>query len=227
MLHFKDEFETPNVKIIRHCIGSFGVNTYFLISQKTKMAAVIDPGGEVPTLLEALKAEGASVTHILFTHAHIDHVYGAEELKKALPEAKITYHSKDQIVADTLSDMARMFGVPSCTMPAREIDLAEDPEFSIGDIQLRSFLTPGHTPGGVCYYIPEEKLLFSGDTLFKNSVGRTDFEGGSGEDLMKSLQLLQEVIPDDVQVLPGHGKYTTMGTEKKTNFYFHVDRWRK
>ena len=226
MLHYKDEFETANVKIIRHCIGSFGVNTYFLISKKTKIAAVIDPGGEVPTLLEALKAENAKVTHILFTHAHIDHVYGAAELKKALPEAKITYHALEKRVVETLPDMARMFGIASCSMPAQEVDLAQKPEFPIGDIPLRSFLTPGHTPGGVCFYIPEEKLLFSGDTLFKNSVGRTDFEGGSGEELMKSLKLLQDAIPDDVQVLPGHGKYTTMGIEKQTNFYFHVDRWR-
>ncbi len=226
MLHYNDEFETPNVKVMRYCMNSFGVNTYLLISKKTKIAAVIDPGGEVPTLIDALKSEGAKVSHILITHAHIDHVYGAEGIKQAFPEARITYHSKDQIVADSLSDMARMFGVPSCTMPAQEIDLAKDPEFSVGDIQLRSLLTPGHTPGGVCFYIPEEKLLFSGDTLFKNSVGRTDFEGGSGEELMQSLKLLQEVIPDDVQVLPGHGKYTTMGIEKKTNFYFHVDRWR-
>ena len=226
MLHYTDEFETPNVKIVRHCIGSFGVNTYFLISKKTKIAAVIDPGGEVPTLLEALKEEGAKVTHILFTHAHIDHVTGAQELKKALPEAKITYHALEKRVVETLPDMARMFGVAVCTMPAQDMDLAKEPEFSVGDIQVRSFLTPGHTPGGVCFYIPEEKLLFSGDTLFKNSVGRTDFEGGSGEELMKSLQLLQKVIPDDVQILPGHGKYTTMEIEKKTNFYFHVDRWR-
>ena len=111
-------------------------------------------------------------------------------------------------------------------MPAKEIDLQDTPEFSVGMLQLRSLLTPGHTPGSVCFYIPEHKLMFTGDLLFKGSVGRTDFEGGSGADLRKSLDLILQIIPDDVQILPGHGKYTQMGVERANNFYLRVDRWR-
>ena len=226
MLHFKDEFETPNIKIVRHNIGSFGVNTYFLICKKTHHAAVIDPGGEVPALLAALKEENTIVDFILFTHTHIDHMTGADELKAALPDAKITYHIKEQPVIESLPDMSAMFGVPVRKMPALEHDLAQIPEFSIGSIQLRSFLTPGHTPGSVCFYIPEEKLAFTGDTLFKGSVGRTDFEGGSGTDLRESLDLLLQVLPNDVQILPGHGKYSNMADERLNNFYLKVNRWR-
>ncbi|MBQ1925612.1 MAG: MBL fold metallo-hydrolase [Proteobacteria bacterium] len=225
-LHFKDDFETQNIRVVRHCINSFGVNTYFLISKHTRDAAVIDPGGVAETLLAALKDEGAKVRRILFTHAHIDHIYAADELKKALPEALVTYHIKEQPVIESLPDMCRMFGVACRAMPSMDRDLDKEPEFSVGDLQIRSILTPGHTPGGVCYYIPEEKLCFTGDTLFKGSVGRTDFEGGSGFDLRQSVLRLIDVLPDDVQILPGHGKYTTMGNEKENNFYLKVDKWR-
>lgn len=226
MLHFVDEFETSNVKIVRHNIGSFGVNTYFLICKKTLETAVIDPGGEEETLLSALRTEKADVRCMLFTHTHIDHIYGADGLKKSLPGAKVMYHSFDQPVVDATPDMCAMFGVPVRSMPKMEQDLKTEPEFSLGMIQLRSFLTPGHTPGGVCFYIPEEKILFTGDTLFRGSVGRTDFEGGSGSELRKSLDFLIETIPDDVRILPGHGKYSTMADEKASNFYLRVDRWR-
>ena len=226
MLHYTDEFQTDALHVIRHNIGSFGVNTYFLICKRTHEAAVIDPGGEVETLVARLNKEGAHVSRMLFTHAHIDHIYGAEALKKALPDALVTYHILDQPVVDSTPSMCEMFRVPLCRMPAMERDLSQEPEFSIGNLQIRTILTPGHTPGGVCFYIAENKLCFTGDTLFRGSVGRTDFEGGSGFELRKSLDRLLEIIPDDVQILPGHGKYSTMGNEKATNFYFRVDRWR-
>ncbi len=226
MLHFTDEFETPTLKIIRHNIGSFGVNTYFLIDKSTRHAAVIDPGGEVETLVQRLDEEKAVVDYILFTHTHIDHIYGAGALKKSLPKARITYHSKDHEVVENTPQMCAMFGVPVCQMPPQDVDLEKEPEFNIGNLQLRSILTPGHTPGGVCFYIPEEKIMFTGDTLFKGSVGRTDFEGGSGQELRKSLDFILQTIPDDVQILPGHGKYSTIAIEKASNFYLRVDRWR-
>ena len=226
MLHYKDEFETENFKIIRHCVGPLAVNTYCLICKRTKCAAVIDPGGESETVAQALKSEGAKATHVLFTHAHIDHIYGAESLMPLIPGAKAAYHPLEADVVASIPSMCKMFGMEIRHMPAKDIDLKETPEFSVGDLQIRSLLTPGHTPGSVCFYLPEHKLMFSGDLLFKGSVGRTDFEGGSGIDLRKSLDFILEVIPDDVQILPGHGKYTTMGNERANNFYLKVDRWR-
>ena len=226
MLHYKDEFETQNAKIIRFNIGSFGVNTYIVICKRTLEAAVIDPGGENPAILERIKREGVRVTHLLFTHAHVDHMFGAQELKDAIPEAKVTYHAKERPVVEFIPKMCAMFGVPERPMPAQEMDLEQTPEFSVGCLQVRSLLTPGHTPGGVCYLIAEEKIAFTGDTLFKGSVGRTDFEGGSGIELRKSLDRIVEIFPDDVQILPGHGKYSNMAQEKATNFYFRVDYWR-
>lgn len=226
MLHYQDSFETEHSKILRFCIGPLAVNTYIIICKETKDAAVIDPGGEVPLLMEHIKKEGIKVTHLLLTHAHIDHMYGADELKTAIPGAKVTYHSLDDEVVAAIPGMCQMFGMELRKMPPQEIDLAKEPEFSTGRMQIRSILTPGHTPGSVCYYIPEQKLAFTGDLLFKNSVGRTDFEGGSGFELRKSLDHILEIFPDDVQILPGHGKYTTMGAERIHNFYLKVDRWR-
>ena len=226
MLHYQDSFETERAIIKRFCIGPLAVNTYLLICKTTKDAAIIDIGGEVDIVLKAADEANARVTHLLFTHAHIDHMYGAQELKNKRPEAKITFHHLEDEVVKAIPGMCEMFGMDLRTMPSLEIDLDKEPEFSIGRLQLRSILTPGHTPGSVCFYIPEEKLTFTGDLLFKNSVGRTDFEGGSGFDLRKSLDKILEIFPDDVQILPGHGKYTTMGSERVNNFYLKVDRWR-
>jgi glyoxylase-like metal-dependent hydrolase (beta-lactamase superfamily II) len=225
-IHFKDEFETDHLKVIRHCIGPLAVNTYILICKRTRDAAVIDPGGESETIASVLKAEDVKTTHMLFTHAHIDHIYGAEALKSLIPGAKVTYHPLEADVVASIPSMCRMFGMEIRQMPAMEIDLEKTPEFSVGALQLRSLLTPGHTPGSVCFYIPEHQLMFTGDLLFKGSVGRTDFEGGSGFELRKSLDRILEIIPDDVQILPGHGKYTKMGIERTNNFYLKVDRWR-
>ncbi len=226
MLHFKDEFETDDYKIIRHCIGSFGVNAYILICKKTLAAAVIDPGGEAETLADCIKTHGANVEYMLFTHAHIDHIFGAQALKNMLPGAKVAYHPADDIVVEHIPDMCRMFGVPTAPMPKREFDISQSPEFSVGALQLRVIETPGHTPGGVCYYIAEHNLCFTGDTLFKGSVGRTDFEGGNGIDLRRSLDALLSILPDNARILPGHGKYSVMGDERANNFYLRIDKYR-
>lgn len=119
-----------------------------------------------------------------------------------------------------------MFGVPTATMPPLEVDLEKFPEFSLGNLQIRALETPGHTPGGVCFYLAENAVCFTGDTLFKGSVGRTDFEGGNGIDLRKSLDKLIDILPDNVKILPGHGKFSTMKDEKMGNFYLRIDRFR-
>lgn len=226
MLHYQDEFSTESLSVNRLCIGGFGVNTYVLVCKATGEGAVIDPGGEVPAILDVVKRIPAHISHMIFTHAHIDHIYGAEPLKASLPDAKVAFHPNEDIVVENIPEMCRMFNVPQGKMPPRDIDLSAQPEFSIGRLQIRTIATPGHTPGGVCFYLPEHKMCFTGDTLFKGSVGRTDFEGGNGLDLRRSLDTLLEILPDDTQLLPGHGKYTTMGSEKRTNMYLRIDKFR-
>lgn len=226
MSHFHDEFETDRIRVARYMIGAFAVNTYILMSKATKGAVVVDPGGDVEEVCAAIREMGAVPKALLFTHLHIDHVSGAMGMKKAFPEAKVTYHELDQIVADHLEMQSQMFGVPLVEMPACERNLRVEPEFMVDDLQIVSMLTPGHTPGSVIFYLPLEQLAFTGDLLFKGSVGRTDFEGGSGTDLRKSLDLVTTTLPDATKLLPGHGKYTTMGAEKVSNFYLKIKQYR-
>ncbi len=225
MSHFHDSFETDRIQVVRYAIGAFAVNTYILMSKKTHAAIVVDPGGDVEEVSAAIRKMGAVPKAFLFTHLHIDHVTGAAGMKRAFPEAKITYHELDQVVADGLEKQSMMFGVPTATMPACEHNLRVEAEFMIEDLSIVSILTPGHTPGGVVYYLPFEKLAFTGDTLFQGSVGRTDFEGGSVIELRKSLKHLIEVLPNDTKLLPGHGKFTTMSAEKAENYYLRMDRF--
>ena len=205
-LHFKDDFETQNIRVVRHCINSFGVNTYFLISKHTRDTAVIDPGGVADVLLAALKEEHANVRRILFTHTHIDHIYAADELKKALPEALVTYHIKDQPVIESLPDMCRMFGVPCRTMPSMDCDLEKEPEFSVGDLQIRSILTPGHTPGAMSWFFEiregEEcyKAALHGgmgiNTLSREFLDKYQLPYTLRDDFLRSMKLLSKESVD-------------------------------
>ena len=205
MLHYKDEFETEDYKIVRYCIGEFGVNTYVIICKKTRKAAVVDPGGEAQAIAECIRDHSDDLDYMLLTHAHIDHVAGAKALADIVAVRNIAYHADEDIVVEHIPYMCKMFGVP------------------IAPVTIH---TPGHTPGGVCFYIAEHDICFTGDTLFKGSVGRTDFEGGDGRALRKSLDSLIAILGDDVKILPGHGKYSTMGNEKQNNFYLKIDRYR-
>ena len=226
MLHYKDEFETEDYKIVRYCIGEFGVNTYVIICKKTRKAAVVDPGGEAQAIAECIRDHSDDLDYMLLTHAHIDHVAGAKALADIVAVRNIAYHADEDIVVEHIPYMCKMFGVPIAPVPKRTTDLAQSPEFSLGALQIRTIHTPGHTPGGVCFYIAEHDICFTGDTLFKGSVGRTDFEGGDGRALRKSLDSLIAILGDDVKILPGHGKYSTMGNEKQNNFYLKIDRYR-
>ncbi len=226
MSHFHDEFETDRLKVARYSIGAFAVNTYIVMSKATRDAVVVDPGGDVDEVCAAVEAMGAKPRRLLFTHCHIDHVSGAMGMKKAYPEALVTYHELDQLVVDNLLSQSKMFGVPGVEMPPCDKNLRVEPEFMVGDMQFVSILTPGHTPGSVVYYLPIDQLCFTGDLLFKGSVGRTDFEGGSGLDLRASLDHMLQVLPDDTKILPGHGKFTQMDFEKANNFYLKIQRFR-
>ena len=226
MSHYSDEFETESLRVRRFAIGAFAVNTYIVMNKESHDAVIIDPGGDDAEVIEAVKSMGAVPKRILFTHCHIDHVTGAMAMKKAFPDADVAYHELEQIVVDSLQGQSKMFGVPEVAMPKCDKNLRVEMEFMAGMLQFVTLLTPGHTPGSVVFYMPLDKLAFTGDLLFKGSVGRTDFEGGSGKDLVQSLQEVVRVIPDDVKLLPGHGKFTTMGYEKANNFYLRIDRYR-
>ena len=191
--------------------GSYAVNTS-VVSNGGK-ALIIDPGADAGYIIGQLEKKGLEPSAILLTHAHFDHIGAIPALQHAFPDLALYVHPADlMILSHPVNRMPPEYpaiGIPSDIRDCRELKEAEVIE------------TPGHTPGGVCYYFRGDKLLISGDTLFAGSVGRTDLPLGDSKTLMRSLEKLK-ALPDDTLVIPGHGCHTTIGTEKKSNPFLSV-----
>jgi len=198
-------------------VGLLQCNCTILGSEQTREAIVIDPGDEIPKVLERLRYHRLEAKHIIATHGHIDHVGGFKEIKEATG-APVYLHRGDLFLYQALPMQAAMIGLT--TPPATEIDahLDEGDELGAGEIKLSVFHTPGHTPGSLCFHTPgAEDRLFAGDTLFMGSIGRTDLWGGSFEEIMHSLRSKIVTLPEETIVVPGHGPATTIGREKRLN----------
>ena len=189
-------------------VGLYEVNCTLAIDGAD--AWVVDPGADEEAIVKAAEAEGAKIAGILLTHAHFDHIGAIPGIKARFPEAPVYVHPSDEVMFghpfNRLPPEYPSFPKPAGVVDARKFPLAEVIE------------TPGHTPGGVCYYFKEDGILLSGDTLFAGSVGRTDFPGGSMTTLVESLKKLK-ALPDLTKVIPGHGPSTTIGEEKGSNPY--------
>ncbi|HVU06088.1 MAG TPA: MBL fold metallo-hydrolase [Polyangiaceae bacterium] len=206
------------MKIAAFPVGPLGCNCSIVFDEVAKTAIVVDPGGDFPAIREVLEAEGLRVTNIVHTHTHIDHVGATPELQD-WSGAGAHIHEGDRFLYDMLPIQAAMLGVPlprSCEMTSELVDGAA---FTAGAVSLGVVHTPGHTPGSVCFVVdsPEGGIVFSGDTLFKRGIGRTDLWGGDGELIMKSLRDRLLTLPDDTLVVPGHGPETTIGDERRGN----------
>ena len=188
-------------------VGPLGTNCYLLEDEKSKLAAVVDPGGDAPRILSQAKTDGVEVKMILLTHAHFDHTGGVAELCASLPGVPVYLHPADAALLG--SEVFPAIG--AATVPYEDGDTVQ-----LGELTIQVLHTPGHTPGGVCLLVGD--ALFTGDTLFYGSMGRTDFAGGSYEDIMASLKRLAQ-LPGNYQVLPGHMDTTTLDRERKINFY--------
>ncbi|HYB96533.1 MAG TPA: MBL fold metallo-hydrolase [Vicinamibacterales bacterium] len=202
-------------------VGPFFKNGYVVGCERTRQAVFIDPGDEVEQLLAFIAAERLQVSHILLTHAHVDHVSGVAEAKRAL-YAPIFLHKDDLFLYQNAVRTGMMFGLTVEEPPP--VDTYYDGEGPIvfGDYEVRVIHTPGHCPGGVCLALSRAgdaaaPHLFVGDTLFAGSIGRTDLPGGDYDTLMKSITERLLTFPDDAIVYSGHGPETTIGQEKRTN----------
>jgi glyoxylase-like metal-dependent hydrolase (beta-lactamase superfamily II) len=210
-------------------VGPFFKNGYVVGCERTKQAVYIDPGDEVDQLLALIAARELQVAHILLTHAHVDHVSGVAEAKRALG-VPIHLHKDDLLIYQKAVQTGMMFGLTVEEPPPVDryyeghdpFDVAQGKPIGFGDYEVRVAHTPGHCPGGVCLVVskkgdPGAPHLFVGDTLFAGSIGRTDLPGGDYDTLLQAITGVLFRFPDDSVVYSGHGPETTIGREKTTN----------
>lgn len=204
-----------DVKIGRMMIGSYQTNCYFLFREETKKAIVIDPADNGNLIYDKLTQNGFSVEAILLTHGHFDHIWGSKELRE-LSGAKIYVLDKEQTLCESVdNNLSAMVGRAYTVVPDEYV--ADGAELTFDNISFKVIATPGHTIGSCCYYVEKAGILISGDTLFQESTGRTDFPTGSMSSIVRSIREKLFVLPDDTKVYPGHGDSTTIGYEKKYN----------
>ena len=212
-------------KILVNCLtlGPFAENCY-IISTKTNNAIIIDPGYETQEVISFIERKKLTPLGIFSTHAHIDHVDGAGELKSYF---KIPFylHKEDIGMLNSVKAQASSVGL-ECNPPASVDYLLKDSEvITLREFEIKVLHTPGHSRGGVCFLI--EDMLFSGDTLFAGSIGRTDFPGGSYDTLIGSIKNKILALSDDIKIFPGHGPDTTVGEERRSNpFLIEPERFR-
>ena len=204
------------MKITSMPTGMLGVNTYLAVDEATNKGFIVDPGGYSPQITKMVEEEGIEIEYIILTHGHSDHICGVNEHLDDFPDAKVVanINEKNMLEDANLNMSASMEGAQ--TVKA-DIFVDDGDEMQVGELRLKFLYTPGHTPGGMCIYIESENILFSGDTLFCQSIGRTDFPGGSFRDLSDAIHTKLFVLPDETQVLPGHMGLTSIGFEKENN----------
>jgi glyoxylase-like metal-dependent hydrolase (beta-lactamase superfamily II) len=200
-------------------VGLLEVNCYILGDEETKEAVVIDPGGDEDKILEALKYAELNLKYIIDTHGHFDHVDANQPLKEATG-AKIAIHEADAQMLSQPSAEAMFFTGNRARVSQADLLLKEDDLLSFGTYRLKVLHTPGHTPGGISLVLEGHTYVYVGDLLFAGSIGRTDFPGGSFDDLIQAVRTKIFPLGDQYSVYPGHGPVTTVGHERKFNPFF-------
>ena len=198
--------------------GPLAVNTY-ISHDETKHGFIVDPGGFAESMAKYIEDEGIILDYIILTHGHCDHIGGVEDFKNRYPESKIvaSIHEKELLVDGNLNSSIMFFGEEISVRA--DIYVNDGDEITVGKTSLRFLHTPGHSPGGMCIIVKEEEneVCYSGDTIFRLSVGRTDLYGGNMDTLIQSIREKLYTLPDDMLVLPGHMESTTIGDEKRYN----------
>ena len=198
-------------------VGPIQANCYVLGCERTKEAAVIDPGGDVDKILMGLTKDKLRCAYIINTHGHFDHTGDNKRLKE-VTGAKLVIHRADAPMILDQGSSGSLWGMEVEDSPPPDLYVEERDVITFGDISLQVIHTPGHSPGGIS--LLSNKMVFVGDTLFAGSIGRTDLPGGDYETLIRNVK--EKIVPlgDDVVIYPGHGPKTTVGREKRSNPFF-------
>lgn len=202
------------MKVIAMSVGLLGANSYIIYHDVTGEAVVIDPGGDGQTIFNKIRSNQLKAKYILLTHGHFDHIDAVGWLKEKIG-AKVAIHRKDaSFLEDSYKNLSFSMGIESI-QPKADIILEHGNSIDIGDLVLRIIHTPGHSPGSISIICKD--FVFTGDTLFKGSIGRTDLPGGNLRQILTSIKEKLLTLEDDTIVYPGHGPKTTIGVEKLTN----------
>ena len=203
------------MRIKKFVIGMVGTNCYVVYNEETRACFVVDPAAPSDQVIEFIREEGFILQGVLLTHGHFDHIMGIDALCSVFPVSVYASRLEEPVLADADVNLSSAYGMGYTVTDVRFLE--DEDQVELAGYQIRMISTPGHTVGGCCYYIDEEEVLFSGDTLFAGSVGRTDFPTGSMGTLVRSVKERLLVLPKDTQVYPGHMEATTIGFEKENN----------
>ena len=206
------------MKIEVFVTGIISTNCYLVINEEAKEAVLIDPAGMTKKMIAYIKEEGITLKAILLTHAHFDHIMGIDKTIEEFGEMPVYVEETDLPLLNNAKLNESTVYTNGYSYQGGTV-IHDGDVLSIAGIDFKVIHTPGHTPGGVCYYVEDEKVLFSGDTLFQNSVVRTDFVNSSTSDLVRGIKEKLYVLPYDVLVYPGHMGETTIGHEKTHNMF--------
>lgn len=203
------------MKIVHFTSAPMDNNTFLVIDEATQMAALIDPSFDTEAMLPEIEKAGVTLQYLLNTHAHFDHSVGNRPVLERFPKALFGLHRAALPQLQRLPDTLSHFGFDSISSPEPHFWLEDEKPVVLGESELNCLLTPGHAPGHITFTFDDVAIV--GDCLFRNSIGRTDIPDSSYQELMHSIRTRLLTLPDETQVLPGHGGFTTIGQERKSN----------
>ena len=199
-------------------VGMLQCNCSVFGDEASREAMVVDPGDEIESILEVVRRHGLTVKSIVITHAHIDHIGGAQKLKRATG-APVYMNAADEELHRRLDVQAAWLGMAPPEEVAIDVAAKDGDKLAVGPTEVQVLHTPGHTQGSICLWMPSEGKLVAGDTLFRDSIGRTDLPGGDGKQILRSIHDKLLPLPGETLVFPGHGEKTTISREKEFNYF--------